>query len=130
MYKILEQNYVINAPKEVVWSALTDPKHIEEWSNAPATMDDQEGTSFKLWNGDVHGKNIEVMAPDELVQEWYGGKWEKPSTVTLTLSTSNGKTTVHLLQEDIPEDEFESIEDGWKEYYFEPLKEYVESELV
>lgn len=130
MKKILEQTYTIHASKEVVWEALTDQKHIELWSGSPAQMNDEEGSVFSLWNGDIHGKNLEVTDHDELVQEWYSEDWKEPSKVTFTLSPSGNKTVVHLLHEDIPEEDYESIDDGWKEYYMGPLQEYIESELV
>lgn len=122
----LELKFLINATPEAVWQALVDPKHIEEWGAGPALMNDKVGTEFSLWGGDIHGKNLEVLENDELVQEWYGGKWEKPSIVRFSLTEEDGKTRVTLTQTDIPESDFESISEGWKEYYFSPLRTYVE----
>lgn len=121
-----ESVFIINATPETVWQALVDPKHIEEWGGGPAIMDDKVGTEFSLWGGDIHGRNIEVLENDELVQEWYSGDWEKPSIVRFSLTEEDGKTRVILSQTDIPEAEYDSISEGWKEYYFTPLKTYVE----
>lgn len=127
---MIEQSYTIKAPIDVVWKALTDATDIKEWTGTEAIMDDQEGTEFKLWNGDIHGKNITVSENDELVQEWYSGDWKEPSTVTFTLTKLGENTKLNILHEGVPEDEVEEIEDGWKEYYIDPLKEYVEQELA
>ena len=125
--KIIKQTYLINAPIEKVWRALTDPTEINEWGAGPVDMDDKVGTEFNLWEGDIHGKNIEVIPKKRLVQEWFSGHWEKPSKVAFTLSRLSQKTQIDLLHEEYPEVEHEELESGWREYYLGPMKDYLES---
>ena len=127
--KTIKQSYKINAPAEKVWQALVDPKIIEKWGAGPAQMDDKVGTRFKLWGGDIHGRNTKVVKNKKLVQDWYGGNWQKPSKLTLELTNLDGKTQVELVHEDVPDKEAENIEDGWKRYYMGPLKGYLEGKL-
>ncbi len=68
MKKIVKE-YQIFASGEKVWEALTDPKIIVKWGAGPAEMDRHDGTEFKLWGGDIHGKNVEVVPEEKLVQE-------------------------------------------------------------
>jgi len=89
-------------------------------------MDDQAGTEFKLWGGDIWGKNITVEPRRKLVQEWYSGDWPEPSIVTITFSGGSGKTMVNLLHESVPDNEAKEVEDGWKRYYLGPMKEMLE----
>lgn len=89
-------------------------------------MDAKVGTKFSLWGGDIHGKNIDVIVGKKLVQEWFGGDWEKPSIVTFTLTEKKGKTTIALRHSNIPDEEAQEIADGWKMYYLGPLKDYLE----
>jgi activator of HSP90 ATPase len=124
--KTILQNYRINAPIEKVWGALVNPRDIDNWGGGPVKMDDKEGTKFSLWGGDIYGTNIEVEKFKKLVQEWYGGKWEEPSIVTFKLEKDKGETTLELLHENVPDNEYEDIDKGWKEYYLGSLKEYVE----
>jgi activator of HSP90 ATPase len=124
--KTVKQMYTIKAPVEKVWAALIDPKEIDDWGGGPATMDDKVGTEFKLWGGDIWGKNLEVESEKSLVQEWYGGDWSEPSKVTFDLKSDDGKTTIELLHENIPDDEAKGIADGWKQYYLGPMKEMLE----
>lgn len=127
--KTIKQSYKINAPGDEVWQALVDPKIIEKWGAGPAQMDDKVGTRFKLWGGDIHGRNTEVVKNKKLVQDWYGGNWQKPSKLTFELTNLDGKTQVELVHEDVPDKEAENIEDGWERYYMGPLKDYLESKL-
>lgn len=124
--KTIKQKYHIEAPVDKVWKSLIEPAEIDGWGGGPAVMDDKVGAEFKLWDGDIHGKNIEVTPSKKLVQEWFGGEWDEPSIVTFKLSEKDGETDLELLQTDVPDAEAKEIEDGWREYYLGPLKEYVE----
>ncbi len=124
--KSVKQTYVIHASIEQVWNALTRPKEIDRWGGGPAKMDEKAGTKFTLWGGEIYGKNIEIIKHKKLVQEWFAGKWLAPSMVTFTLRAKGSATEVILLHTNIPDSEFKDIEEGWKSYYMNPLKEYVE----
>lgn len=125
--KTIKQSYLVNASVEKVWQALVDPKMIEGWGARPAVMSEEEGKEFSLWGGDIHGKNVKVAPQKELVQEWYGGDWEKPSLATFNLRSKDGKTQIDLLHEDVPDSEADDIDNGWKRYYLGPMKEYLEN---
>lgn len=123
----VHQTYTIHAPVEVVWDALVNPKTIEAWGAGYATMDDKAGTEFKLWGGDIYGKNLEVIKNKKLVQEWYGGTWEKPSLVIFELDSKGKSTTLTLTQTGIAEEHIKDIADGWKQYYLGAIKTLLES---
>lgn len=124
--KTINQTYLIKAPVEKVWQALTESSIIAKWGGGPARMNDKVGTKFSLWGGDIHGKNIEVVKNKQLVQEWFGGEWRNASKVTFTLTEKDGNTEVNLLHEDIPDGEVKDIAEGWNIYYLGPMKELLE----
>lgn len=126
--KTITQSYLINAPVEKVWQALVDPACINAWGAGEAQMDDQVGSAFSLWDGDIHGTNTTVVAHKELVQDWYGGDWDQASKVTFTLTTKDNQTELTLLHENVPDSAEKDIDDGWKTYYLGPLKKYVETQ--
>ena len=124
--KTIKQAYLIDAPIEKVWNALVVPKEIENWGAGSAKMDDKVGTKFELWGGDIHGTNTRVVKNKILEQDWYGGDWPQPSKATFLLSEENGKTKLDLVHENVPDKEAESIDEGWKEYYLGPIRDYLE----
>ena len=124
--KAIKQVYTINTPLEKVWRSLVDPKIIKMWGGGSVVMDDKLGTNFSLWGGEIHGTNTKVVENKELVQDWYGGDWEKPSKVTFKISSKGGQTQIDLIHEDIPDSQVDDIEDGWKRYYLGPLKAFLE----
>lgn len=124
--KTIKQTYQIKAPVEKVWQALVDPKIIKKWSGAGAKMDANVGTKFELWGGDIYGTNTQVINNEKLVQDWYGGDWAESSKATFTLEDMNGETELSLVHENIPDDEADDIEDGWKRYYLGEIKKLLE----
>lgn len=123
---MIKQTYTINAPIEKVWEAIVSPKIIDKWGAGPAKMDDKPGSEFTLWGGDIWGKNLEVVKGEKLIQEWFGGDWDKPSKLTIVLKGNSNSTQVDLVHEGVPKDEETDFADGWKTYYFGEIKKLLE----
>ena len=66
----INMRFIVNAPIEQVWDALTNAETIEKWSGQEARMDDQPETEFALFGGDIYGRNVEVHSPQFLKQEF------------------------------------------------------------
>ena len=124
--KTFKKSFKINAEPSDIYSAITNPYTIELWTGYPAIMSEVPDSEFSLWDGDITGKNIEFIKDKKIVQEWYGGKWEKPSILTITLKKVKEGIEVKLKHEGVPKEEVEGIKDGWDEYYFWPIKEMLE----
>ncbi len=119
----------IEAEPEEIFLALTNPFTIKLWSDLPAKMDANEGTEFKLWDGDICGKNIKVVPNKELVQEWYFDDLNKPSIATIKLHKYKNGTNVEVKHVNIPNDAYENINEGWHEYYIGAIKRFFEEDL-
>lgn len=125
--KVIKQQYLIDSTPRKVWKALTDPIKIAEWGAGPAKMTAEQGVKFSLWKGQVFGTNLEVIPNKKLVQEWWGGRWDEPTTVTFDLIEKDGKTQIKVVQENVPEEAHDELKNGWKKRYLGPLKTYLES---
>ena len=125
--KSLTKQYQINASSEEVYKALTDPSLIEKWSGQPAEMDIKPSGKFSLWGGSIQGINKET-SKNKITQDWQEKNWEKPSKVTFNIREENGTTYLELIHDEISEDSFNNIDNGWDEYYLGPLKKMLESE--
>ena len=124
----IHKTYVINAPREAVWNALTHPYVIDRWGGGPSVMAAEPGFAFELWGGDIHGTVLAAEPHESLVQEWYGGDWQCPSLARFTLGVEpDGTTRLELEHTGVPDAEAASFDAGWDEYYLGRLKEYIES---
>jgi activator of HSP90 ATPase len=127
--KNLTKKYIIDAPVEKVYEALTDADLIEQWSGAPAIMEPKPGGVFSLWNSEVYGKNRQVRK-NKIIQEWIAEDWEDPTKVTFILKRNGYSTVLELKHENIPENSYELVEDNWDNYYLNPLRKLLECSSV
>lgn len=114
----------INATPEEVFSAITHPFTIELWSGYSAQMEPAEETEFSIFDGDISGRNLRITKNKLLIQEWYFGDRQEKSIVTIQLDPHKQGTKVTLDHTNIPDEDFENIQMGWKDYYWGAIKEF------
>jgi activator of HSP90 ATPase len=123
--KDYKKYYIINASPEELYIALTNPDTIRLWSGEPAEMSTEPGTEFSLFDGSIEGKNLEFEENKKIVQEWYFGEEEEtPSIVTIKLHPHADGTSVELRHNNIPDEAYEDMVEGWNDVYFEALSEF------
>jgi uncharacterized protein YndB with AHSA1/START domain len=99
---------VVDAPRELVWEAWTNPEHLPHWLLGPegwtmpvCEIDLRPGGAWHfVWRRsdgtemEMRGEYRDVEPPERLVHtESWGGGW--PETInTLILSEEDGKTTM------------------------------------
>lgn len=125
--KNLRKTIHIKVPREEVFNAITNPLTIELWTGYQARMEALPGSEFSLFDGDITGRIRSIESPALLEQIWDFGDQEEESLVRIELFDESGKTRLELMHTNIPDEAFENIEDGWKNYYLEALKSYLES---
>ena len=123
--KTFKKTFKINAEPSDVYAALTNPYTIELWSGYPAVMSEEPGSEFSLWEGDICGKNIEFIRDRKVVQEWYFGGQEEKSIVTITIQPDREDSIVTVEHTNIPDDDFTDIAEGWREFYFGVITNFV-----
>ncbi|MUP38635.1 SRPBCC domain-containing protein [Labilibaculum euxinus] len=116
----------ITSSQEEVYNALTNSFQIELWTGYPAVMDENPGTVFSLWEGDITGVNLEIVKDYKIVQEWFFGETERPSIVTLLIKKAGSRSRIELTHTNIPDEAYDEIVEGWKDYYLGSVKNFLE----
>ena len=124
--KDYKKYYVIPAPPEDVYKALTFPGTIQLWTGEQAEMSTQPGSEFSLWDGSIVGKNLEFEEDKKIVQQWYFGDQPEESIVTIILHPHKDGTSAELRHTNIPDQDFSDIKEGWDNSYFGSLQEFYE----
>ncbi|MCB0491505.1 MAG: SRPBCC domain-containing protein [Cyclobacteriaceae bacterium] len=122
--KDFKKYYIITAPPEDIFLALTNPTTIHLWSGEEAEMSTEVGSEFSLWEGSITGRNLEFVDGKKIVQQWYFGDQKEDSIVTIILHKHEKGTSVELRHTNIPDEAFEDIVDGWNEVYFSSLSDF------
>ena len=128
--KSFKQDIVINASPHDIFEAFLDSKKHSEFTDAPARINRSIGGHYSVFDGNFHGKNLELDPDKRIVQTWRSEEDEFPkyyySTISITLQPENGGTIIHFEQIGIPEYCFDNVTYNWKIFYWEPLKKYLE----
>lgn len=124
--KEFKKYYIIPAPPEDLYLALTNPLTIRLWSGEDAEMSTESGSEFSLWDGSIVGKNIEFETNKKIVQQWFFGDQTEESIVTIKLHAVAAGTSVELKHTNIPDQDYDEIVDGWNTVYFKSLEEFYE----
>lgn len=122
--KDYKKHFLITAPPEDVYRALTLPATIQLWTGEKAEMSTEPGSEFSMWDGSIEGKNLEFETDRKIVQEWYFGDQEAPSIVTIILHPDKKGTDAELRHTNIPDEDFEDIVEGWNDVYFGALIDF------
>jgi activator of HSP90 ATPase len=124
--KDFKKYYIIPAPPEDVYLALTFAPTLQLWTGDKVEMIPEPETEFSLWDGSIVGKNIEFEIGKKIVQQWYFGDQSEESIVTIKLHTDSRGTSVELRHTNIPVEAYDDIVEGWDNSYFGSLREFYE----
>jgi activator of HSP90 ATPase len=125
--KNIRKTVHIKASREEIFSAITNPLTIELWSGYPAVMEVVPNTPFSMFDGDITGTLLAIESPSRLEQQWDFEDQALPSIAVIELSEDGNKTMIELNHSNIPDEAFDNINTGWKEYFFGALKSYLEA---
>ena len=126
--KDYKKYYIIPAPPEDVYLALTKPETLRLWTGEIAEMSTEPGSEFSLWEESITGLNIEFEEGKKIVQQWYFGEQEEESIVTIKLHPHKQGTSVELKHTNIPDEAYKEIVEGWEDTYFRSLREFYEED--
>lgn len=126
--KDFKKYFIIPAPPEDVYNALTVATTIELWTGEPADMSPVPGSEFSMWDGSIVGKNLEFEPGKKIVQQWYFGDQPDQSIVTIKLHPHDSGTSMEVRQTNIPDDDYEDIVAGWSDSYAAGLQEFYSEE--
>ena len=126
--KDFKKYFIIPAPPEDVYLALTVETTIELWTGDKASMKAEPDTEFSMWDESIVGKNLDFEPGKKIVQQWYFGEQEEPSIVTIKLHPHEHGTSMEVRQTNIPDQDYDDIVDGWNSSYAGGLIEFYEDD--
>jgi len=92
-----------------------------------ATVDPRVGGAFTAWDGYMRGTTLELEPYRRIVQAWRTTEFSAASPdsrLELLLEQVEGGTRLTIRHTEIPEGKSASLEQGWIDHYYRPMKEY------
>ena len=128
--RTIEQTVVVNASPHEIYEILMDSEKHSKLVGSKCDISRQVGGKFSIYDGYIDGINIELVQDKKIVQDWRGEEecWPKDhySRLTIELEEIEEDTKLTLLQSGVPEECYEDFDQGWYDYYWNPLKEMLE----
>src|SRR3989338_968464 len=126
--RTIKQEVHFDAKPEEVYEAYTDAEKHAEFTGSKVVFENKVGGKFSAWDGSLTGENLELVDGKKIVQKWRADDWPKGhySDLTISLEPDGSGTKLTLVQENVPDDKADEIDDGWYQYYWKPMNEYFE----
>ena len=127
--KTIKQKDYFNASPHDVFELLMDSKKHSSFTGSKASISRSKGGKITAYDGYIEGKNIEIVKDKKIVQQWRGSDWKEGafSTAEFKFSRKGKGCELVFTQKNVPDENYTSIKQGWIDYYWNPIKEYLAS---
>jgi activator of HSP90 ATPase len=126
--RTIRQSATFRASPHDVYEALMDSRKHSKFTGAKARISRKVGGRFTAYDGYIEGIHLDLKPNRMIVQSWRGSDWPKGhnSKATFSLTRVKGGTRLTFTQTGGPEKEYADIRQGWRDYYWKPMKEMLE----
>ena len=126
--KTIRQSTTIKATPHEVYEALMDSRKHSKFTEAKASISRKIGGKFKAYGDYISGVNLDLVPDKKVIQSWRGSDWPEGhySRATFSLKKVKSGTRLTFTQSGVPVKYYKDINQGWRDYYWKPMKEILE----
>lgn len=115
------------ATPEHVYTAWLSSEGHSDMTGGKAVIHPGAGGTFTAWDGYIEGKTLRLIPNERIVQSWRTSEFPEDapdSKLEIVLEPVSSGTKITLHHTNIPKGQGKMYKEGWKDHYFEPMKEY------
>ena len=129
MSKVITQKVTFKATPAEVYSAFMDSKKHSAFTGVNAKIGKKVGDSFTAHDDYISGVNVALIPNKKIVQLWHCTDWEENeySVIILRLAPKGKGCELEFTHVNVPTKHVKDIEQGWKDYYWKPMKAMLEN---
>ncbi len=127
--KTIKQTILFNASAQDIYDLLVNAKKLTKITGGKATNSEKVGGKFTAYDDYISGTNVELVPAKKIVQRWTCQDFPQGhfTDVNIELIKKGEKQTeLNFTQENVPDDFYDDISEGWNQFYWEPIKDYLE----
>jgi activator of HSP90 ATPase len=126
--KTIRQSITFKESPHEVYETLMDSRKHAKFTGAKARISREVGGRFTAYDGYIEGVNLNLLPDKKIVQSWRGTDWPKNhySRAIFLLERVKNGTRLTFTQSGVPDQYYEDINQGWRDYYWNPMKEMLE----
>lgn len=134
MSKTIQQKVTIKgATAKQLYNLYMNAKLHSEVTGAPAEITKKAGEPFKVFGGQIKGKNLHVSANKMVVQTWRAKGWDRKqpdSVLTLAFQDTEEGAQVQMVHALVPEERQAELKKGWNDHYWKAWKAYFKAKAA
>jgi len=119
---ILKETFMCSC--EDFYNVFTERPKVDAWSRGAQTYNVEKNGQFVMFSGNVTGSFIELETNKKIKMSWRLKHWPQGhhSEATMELTQTDKGTRMTLTQTGVPENDVERTKQGWKNFYWNPIK--------
>jgi activator of HSP90 ATPase len=123
--KTIRQTVVVRASPHAVYEALMDSQKHARFTGAKARISRKVKGRFTAYDGYIEGVYLDLVPDKMIVQSWRGSDWPEGhfSKTTYSLKKIKNGARLTFTQSGVPVQHYHDISQGWRDYYWKPMKE-------
>ncbi len=128
MRNIVRQTIMLPAASSALWEMYLDPAAHAAITGAAVTIALEPGADFRAFDGVLSGTILAVVRPTLIVQSWRSAKFQADdpdSTLILAFSPAGNSGRIDLVHLDVPDHDYEGVQEGWDKFYWTPWRRYL-----
>ena len=128
--KTIIQKIKFKAAPNVLFEWYMDAKKHSQLTGAKAVISRKAGGKFSAHDGYCWGKNLAIVPNKMIVQTWRGADWSKKdmdSIFILTFEPVKGGALVTMIHADVPDQQANHLNQGWKDHYWKHWQSYLKT---
>ena len=127
MSENLELNAIFPVTARRLYDAWLDSQAHGAFTGGAAHIDAREGGAFTAWDGYISGVTLKLDPPYHIQQSWRTSEFPEnapDSLLDVIIDETSDGTRLTLLHTEIPDGQSGQYAQGWKDFYFEPMRVY------
>ena len=129
--KTIKQSVTFRVSPHDVFEAIIDADLHARFTESEAEIHRGVGGYFSVYGGSISGTTLELVQDKKIVQSWKIDEEDWPenhySKVVFEIRKVKEGTQLDMTHSEVPEACAKNIAQGWKDYYWEPMKKMLEN---
>jgi activator of HSP90 ATPase len=119
----IHQELVFKASRKQVYEAILDEKQFSKMTGLAAQVNREAGGAFSCFEGQIKGRNVELVPNEWIVQAWRSEGWKAGiySIAKFVLVEQGSGTKIVFDHTGFPVGQAEHLVSGWQEHYWSAL---------
>jgi activator of HSP90 ATPase len=131
MTKPIVQTAKFPASAKQLYDIYLDPKRHASVTGGHVRISPKPGSKFEAFDGMLSGSTVFTLPGKLIVQRWRSENFkisDLDSILILTFSDEGKQGRIDLVHVNVPAQDHKGVTEGWKRYYWTPMRKYLKKE--